>query len=200
MNFIEKIMKKLGFVPISKSMGVRLTEVGDDRKSIITALEKHPLFEELREWSLYRVKVLTIEDDTKRAMAEYYLGVLFGSLREAYINMINNYEKYIDDTVSLNNLIIDTINAVREVALLKGVPVIFLDSFNHYLYNQIRILASTYKDLDNFIFYDTVVERAAFRLDLGLLLVRCITSEVEAVINEMNGELKAALRGSVFDK
>lgn len=171
----------------------------DDKEHIIHTLSTHPILEELREWGLYRSKVLEIEDPTKKKMAEYYLGLLFTELREAVTSAINNYEAYLEDTTKLNNLIIDTINDVRITAMSQGVPPIFLDKFTNYLYTQERILASTYRDLDKFEYYNSTIERATFRLDIGFMLIRCITSEVESVINNMNGELRSALEGSVFE-
>lgn len=171
----------------------------DSREQIIHTLSTHPILEELREWGFYRSKVLEIEDPTKKKMAEYYLGLLFTELREAVTSAINNYEAYLEDTTKLNNLIIDTINDVRITAMSQGVPPIFLDKFTNYLYTQEKILASTYRDLDKFEYYNSTIERATFRLDIGFMLIRCITSEVESVINNMNGELRSALEGSVFE-
>ena len=173
--------------------------LGESREEIIRTLVAHPLLEELRDWSTYRSKVLNIEHPAKRKMAEYYLGLLFSKLREMVNVAITEYDVYLDDTTLLNNLIIDTINDVKNIAMSNGVPPIFLDKFTNYLYTQEKILAATYRDLDKFEYYDGIVERAAFRLDIGFMLVRCITSEVESVINNMNGELRSALEGSIFE-
>lgn len=170
------------------------------REEIITILENHPLLEELREWGSFRCKVLNIKDASKKRMAEYYLELFFNKLRKAIIGVIRNYEKYIDDTTLLNNVIIDTINDVRNESLSNGVPLIFLDKFTNYLYKQTKILSLSFKDIDKFKYYDGIIEKSAFRLDLGFMMVRCITVEVEDIINNMNGELKAALEGSIFDR
>ena len=167
---------------------------------IVAILESHPLLEELREWGGFRCKVLNIKDATKKRMAEYYLELFFNELRRAIINTIRNYEKYIDDTTLLNNVIIDTINDVRTESLSNGVPLIFLDKFTNYLYKQTKILSLSFKDIDKFKYYDGIIEKSAFRLDLGFMMVRCITVEIEDVINNMNGELRAALEGSIFDR
>ena len=155
--------------------------------------------EELREWGGFRCKVLNIKDPTKKRMAEYYLELFFNEIRGSIMNVIQNYEKYIDDTTLLNNVIIDTINNVRTESLSKGVPLIFLDKFTNYLYKQTKILSLSFKDVDKFKYYDGIIEKSAFRLDLGFMMVRCITVEIEDVINNMNGELRAALEGSIFD-
>jgi hypothetical protein len=99
----------------------------------------------------------------------------------------------------MNNLIIETINDVRKTAIAGGVPEIFLDKFNNYLYDQTKILDSTCKDLDRFEYYNNPLARATFRLDLEFMTIRNITAGVESEINEMNGELHAALEGSIFD-
>lgn len=188
-------LSKLKKIIFGKTTG----EDEDNREYIVHVLSTHPILEELREWGFYRSKVLEIEDPTKKKMAEYYLGLLFTELREAVISAINTYDTYLEDTTKLNNLIIDTINDVRITAMSQGVPPIFLDKFTNYLYTQERILASTYRDLDKFEYYNSTIEKATFRLDIGFMLVRCITSEVESVINNMNGELRSALEGSVFE-
>lgn len=179
--------------------GKKESEEIDDREKIISVLSSHPIMEELREWASYRSKVLEINDPTKKKMAEYYLGLLFSELRDAVLSAVNNYTVYLSDMTALNNLIIDTINDVRVTAMSQGVPPIFLDKFTNYLYTQEKILASTYRDLDKYEYYNSTIERATFRLDIGFLLVRCVTSEVETVINDMNGELRSALEGSVFE-
>lgn len=170
-----------------------------DKEEIIKKLYTHPLLEELRDWGSYRSKVLNIIDPIKRKMAEYYLGLFFSKLRDMVSTAIDNYEVYLDDTTLLNNLIIDTIDNVRVIAMSNEVPPIFLDKFTNYLYGQEKILASVYRDLDKFKYQDSVLDRAIFRLDIGFMLIKCITAEIESVINNMNGELHAALEGSVFE-
>lgn len=171
-----------------------------DDEEFVKTLLSHPIFTELREWDEYRIKILDIDDPIKQNMARHYLGLLFGELRETVKKMVVEHETYLDDTIALNNLLTDTINNVSRTALADGVPEIFLDKFTNYLYTQTRILDSTYKDLDRFKYYNNQIARATFRLDLEFLTIRNITSEVESVINEMNGVLHNALEGSVFDK
>ncbi len=168
-------------------------------EEFINTLMKHPIFSELREWTDYRTKILSIKDPIKRNMAKYYLGILFRELQNAVKKIVVDHDTYLDDSIALNNLLIDTINDVSKTALAGGVPEIFLDKFNHYLYTQTKILDSTYRDLDKFEYYNTNIARATVRLDLEFLTIRNITSEVESVIDDMNGELRSALEGSVFD-
>ena len=168
-------------------------------EEFVKTLMRHPIFIELREWSEYRTKILAIEDRIKRNMAKYYLEIFFGKLQEAIKKAVNEHDTYLDDTVALNNLLIETINDVQKTALAGGVPAIFLDRFTNYLYTQTKILDSTYRDLDRFDYYNTSIARATVRLDLEFLSIRNITSEVESVINDMNGELRLALEGSIFD-
>lgn len=194
---IIKNIKKVLFYDDTKHKSIR--DIGENKEEVIAVLITHPILEELREWSSYRSKVLDIKDPTKKKMAEYYLSLFFGRLRDAVVLAIEKYEIYLDDTPLLNNLIIDTISDVRITAMSNGVPPIFLDKFTNYLYTQEKILASTYRDLDKFKYYEGTIERATFRLDIGFMLIRCITSEVESVINNMNGELRAALEGSIFE-
>lgn len=171
----------------------------NDETTWVTTLEKHPLMIELKEWKEYRVKVLNIDDTIKRKMASYYLERLFSGLYDAIHMAIVEHETYLDNTVALNNLLISTMTNVGVEAHANGVPEIFLDKFTSYLYTQNKILDSTYKDLDRYEYYNNPLKRASFRLDLGFLMIRSITSEVETVINGMNGELHAALEGSLFD-
>lgn len=175
------------------------TEKQIDEATWVATLEKHPLMVELKEWKEYRIKVLAIDDSMKRKMASYYLELMFGELYDAIYKFIVEHDTYLDDTVALNNLLISTITNVGMTAHANGVPEIFLDKFTNYLYAQNKVLDSTYKDLDRYEYYNNPLKRASFRLDLGFLMIRSITSEVETVINEMNGELHAALEGSLFD-
>lgn len=169
-------------------------------QQFVDLFSKHPIFIELREWHEYRTKVLSIANPIKRNMAKHYLTLLFESLRSAIKQIVIEHDKYLDDIIALNNLIIDTINDVKQTALQDGVPEIFLDKFTNYLYTQTKILDLTYRDLDKFEYYhQSKIARTTVRLDLEFLTIRNITSEVETVINDMNGELEAALEGSVFD-
>lgn len=170
-----------------------------NEEEFVKRLMAHPIFTELREWSEYRTKVLAINDPIKKKMAKYYLELLFSSIRSAIEQTVVEHEKYLSDTTTLNNLLIDTISEVHKTAAVYGVPETFLDKITHYLYSQTKILNSTYKDLDKFEYYNTAITRATFRLDLEFLTIRNSTYEIESVINEMNGELRAALEGSVFD-
>jgi hypothetical protein len=169
-------------------------------EEFVAILMNHPIFAELREWEEYRVRVLDITDPIKRNMARFYLGLFFNKFKCAVETSVKEHHKYLDDTVALNNLIIETINDVRESALAGGVPEIFLDKFTNYLYTQTKIFDSTCKDLDRFEYYNNPLARATFRLDLEFMTIRNITSEIESVINDMNGQLHMALEGSVFDE
>jgi hypothetical protein len=171
-----------------------------NESEFVSTLMNHPIFTELREWEEYRTKILDIDDPVKRNMAKYYLGLFFKEFRKAVETSVKEHQKYLDDTIALNNLIIETINDVRQTALGSGVPEVFLDKFTNYLYTQTKILDSTCKDLDRFEYYNNPLARATFRLDLEFMAIRNITSEVESIINNMNGELHAALMGSVFDE
>ena len=166
----------------------------------VKVLLSHPAIEELRDWSEYRCRVLDINDQVKKRMAECYLSTLFKKVRELIIYVINHYEDFTDDTTKLNNLIIDAINDVKSESVSNGVPPIFLDRFTNYLYKQARILSLSFKDLDKFQYYKNPITKATFRLDLGFMLIRCVTCELEDLINGMNGELHSALEGSVFDR
>ena len=176
------------------------TEIQElSEEEFVKRLMAHPIFTEVREWSEYRTKVLAIDDPIKKKMAKYYLALLFNSIYGAIKQTVTEHDKYLSDTITLNNLLIDTIAEVHKNAAAYGVPEIFLDKITHYLYSQTKILNSTYKDLDKFEYYSTEITRATFRLDLEFLTLRNITFEIESVINEMNGNLRAALEGSVFD-
>ena len=168
-------------------------------EEIVKRLMSHPIFAELREWSEYRTKVLAIEDPLKKKMARYYLSLLFSNIYHAIEMTVLEHEKYLDDTVTLNTLLIDTVSEVHKEAAAYGVPELFLDKITNYLYSQTKILSSTYKDLDKFKYYNTTITRATFRLDLEFLTIKGITFEIESVINGMNGELRLALEGSIFD-
>jgi hypothetical protein len=173
-------------------------EMSDEE--FVAILRNHPIFSELREWEEYRIKVLEISDPIKRNMAKFYLGLFFSKFKEAMETIVQQHRTYLDDTVALNKLIIETINDVRDYASSVGVPEVFLDKFTNYLYTQTKIFDSTCKDLDRFEYYNNPLARATFRLDLQFLTIRNITSELESVINDMNGELHTALEGSVFDE
>lgn len=212
MSFIKKLKWLLSGndIPADKDNGEGVASIRNPQnptdqqqemteEEFVKTLLTHPIFTELREWSEYRSKVLAIQDPIKRNMAKYYVELFFSSFREAVRKMVIEHDVYLEDTIALNNLIIDTIDDVRKNALAGGVPEVFLDKFTHYLYAQTKILDSTYRDLDNFKYYNTPIAKASFRLDLEFLTIRNITSEVESVINSMNGELHMALEGSVFD-
>lgn len=192
----ELVDGSIGYQEHQHHIGV---EKKNDDATWVAILEKHPIMLELNEWREYRIKILNISDNMKRKMASYYLELLFGGLYDAIHQAIVEHDTYLDNTVALNTLLINTITGVSETAYANGVPKIFLDKFTSYLFTQNKILDSTYKDLDRYEYYINPLKRAAFRLDLGFLTIRGITSEVESVINEMNGELHAALEGSLFD-
>lgn len=170
------------------------------REEVIRILMEHPLLEELRAWSTFKSKAMKITDHAKYNMSKYYMGLLFSDLRETTVHCINHYDKYGDNSVDINNLITDSITRVKEIASDNGVPAIFLDKISNYLYKQTKILMSTYADVYIYEQRNSPITISTTKLDTGLLLVRCIASQIEDVINNMNGELHAALMGSVFDK
>lgn len=199
MGFIDNLLNKI----LGTTNGTQFIRNSPKNRTIgetKSILLKHPLFEELHAWSNFHSKVIDIKDPLKRNMAEYYLGLLTQRLYESIYNVVENYNIYINGTIDVNKVLIDTIEVIRSEANQNGVPNIFLDRFTEYLYKQIKILASTFIDVDKFSQFDTPLEIYMHRLDLGLLILRCITSEVEDVINNMNGELHATLEGGKFDK
>lgn len=170
------------------------------RDEIIRVLMQHPLLEELRAWMTFKSKTMNIEDVAKCNMTRYYMGLLFSKCYDMTIYCINHFEQYSADNTDINNLLMDTIGSVRDIATDNGVPALFLDKISNYLYRQTKLLTTTYADINRYETRTGDTSINASKLDIGLLLVRCIASQVEAVINDMNGDLHAALKGSVFDK
>lgn len=179
------------------NLGFKKTATRDE---IIRILMQHPLLEELRAWMTFRSKTMNIEDAVKKNMTKYYVGLLFSNCYDMTIHCINHFEQYSEDNTDINNLLMDTVGRVRDIATDNGVPVIFLDKISNYLYRQTKLLTSTYADVNRYETRTGDTSVNASKLDMGLLLVRCIASQIETVINDMNGELHAALKGSVFDK
>lgn len=174
-------------------------KITKEHNKTVTFLMSHPLVKELLEWKTFRVRILDIDDVLKRKMAEYYLTVLFSKIYDVAIAGINEYEHFLTGNIDINSILIDALDQTRSEALNGGVPTIFLDQITTWLYEQVKILTITYHDLDYYSVYNSDIERGAFRLDLALLTIRWVTKSIEAVINNMNGELHTALQGSVFD-
>ena len=98
---IIKNIKKVLFYDDTKHKSIR--DIGENKEEVIAVLITHPILEELREWSSYRSKVLDIKDPTKKKMAEYYLSLFFGRLRDAVVLAIEKYEIYLDDAFWMEN-------------------------------------------------------------------------------------------------
>ena len=60
--------------------GGKQTTTKNNSEINVGVLKEHPLLSELREWSLYRSKVLDITNPIKKNMAEFYLSLLFSKI------------------------------------------------------------------------------------------------------------------------
>lgn len=176
----------------------------DEPKEDITLslpLNDHPLYRTIDTYRKFKLTCLNISNPTKRKMAIYYLDKLYANLtvflKELAVE--SNIDKYITNLNLISDGMINAMKLTENQCLSNGVPHIFLDRMREFNYKYFDLIMNTLSDIHQSAYYPNNRFVMTSVLDMMLLYIRLMMSNTEVTINNMNGELQAALKGTVFD-
>ena len=173
----------------------------DKPEAVSLPLHDHPLYRTIDTYRKFKISCLEISNPTKRKMAECYLNILYANLLHFLISLSDesNIDKYISNLNLISDGMIDAMQLTEEQCLAKGVPHLFLDKMKEFNYKYFDLIMNTLSDIHQSSYYPTNKYIMTSVLDMMLLYIRMMMSNTEVTINSMNGELQAALKGTVFD-
>lgn len=171
--------------------------------TILGELTTHPIFNELQTWLVLKIDGLDIEQLPKKKMAISYLKIYFTTLETTLIKFAVNYNDYFGkpNSCKLKKELLCTLENVYKKCEGEGIPRIFIEKINKTNIKYFDMIINTMNDIINQSnFYLSHRARMASIFDILLFYLRIMTSELEQIINNMNGELKSALEGTLFDE
>lgn len=187
MNVIKKIIK--------------LFNNEESEQIVQLPLSDHPLYRTIDTYRKFKITCLDIINPAKKKMAECYLDIMYSNLL-CFLNDLaieDNIDKYISNLNLISDGIINAMRVTEEQCLSKGIPHIFLDKMKEFNYKYFDLIMNTLSDIHQSSYYPTNRYIMTSVLDMMLLYIRLMMSNTEVTINNMNGELQAALKGTVFD-
>jgi hypothetical protein len=166
-------------------------------------LEQHPFFSTVNYWINIEIDNLNITNIAKRNVVRAFLKLKFtvfnDRLKEYIRNNVQDEEICTDGTLCIGNLVVDCLKEYEDKARTKGVPDIFIDKFRQWHDPHTDITFESIRSVCESKFYTTNVEKIAAVLDILLYSFRMTIIDAERTINQLNGELEAALKGTIYD-
>lgn len=177
----------------------RTEENGSDERAI-KKLENHPIFQEFQSFSTVQIDSLAIKDPLKKRMAVCYLKLLYADLEVGMRDIIRNYQSYCDTPSKIGEVLRESVVRTREKAIGCGVPQIFMYNYEPKTFSIISIIINVVIEVHRNNMYSSTYDELCSILDICLVYMRIGIDSAENLINDMNGELRHALVGSIFDK
>lgn len=164
-------------------------------------LSDHPLYKTMDTYRKFKITCLCISNPIKKRMAICYLTIMYNNLSGFLITLSdeNRMDLYINDLNLISDGMVSSMNKTEEECLSEGIPQLFLDKMKEFNYRYFDLIMTTLTDIHHSSYYPNNKCVMTSVLDMMLLYVRMMMSNTEVTINNMNGELQAALKGSVFD-
>lgn len=169
----------------------------DEARSI---LRSHPVIYEIRSFNDVFTDSVPIEDKVKRRMAVAFLHILWSVTDDIVTDIIDNYEKYCQNSMDLTSMIFEKSKMLTSRSLEEGIPRVFMHKINVRMNEDLSTLTRTLNDLHTVHNYSNSVDETLAILDVILLHIRHTYSAIVGIIDIMNGELQRALSGSIFDQ
>lgn len=161
-------------------------------------LDKHQFFNSIEYWVNNDINNLPIINPLKKRVVCTFLRIkylTFSKNLKEYINTVDIEEEIMD----LETLIIDCLKEYEDKARNEGIPDIFINKFRVWNSPHTHILIDSVQSICTSKFYDSFEEKIVAVLDILTFSFRVTLIDAERTINDLNGELEKALKGTIFD-
>lgn len=160
-------------------------------------LKKHPFFYTIEHYMEIELYNLPIENPVKKRVVVSFMKIQFKSFYDEALTMVNKLES--TDLSDTQKKIFKCVADAEDDAVKNGIPYIFIEKFRKWNSKNIDIMVDYVNQITRSEFYPTKHNKMAAILDILQFSLRIMLVDAEDTINEMNGDLERALKGTVFD-
>lgn len=160
-------------------------------------LSRHPIFDEMRLWSLLKSGNLNIISPAKKKVSIVYLNIFFSNMESTLRELVDvNTDASVD---LIRDRLLSMLDNIQTESIQKGIPQIFIDKINVSNYKYFDMIFESIADICGSSFYTSPKSKMASIFGIILFYIKIMTDDVEYTINAMNGHLEAALKGTIYD-
>lgn len=166
-------------------------------------IENHPCFSELSLWRTIKADSLLITDLSKKEMTKEYLYIVCTTCEDRIktfkqMDLDKMRSGMTGNTVSM--VISSILAEINKKAAADGIPYMFLEKMDTVISRHIEIMADSTTNLQLYREWSSAEDKVLATLDMLYITIRIIGDDIPNIVNSMNGELKAVLEGSKFDR
>lgn len=161
------------------------------------ALKKHSFFYTIEHYMEIELYNLPIENPIKKRVVVSFMKIQFKTFYDEALNMANNLESI--DLSDCQKKIFKCVSNAEDDAIKNGIPNVFIEKYRKWNSKNIDIMVDSVNQIVRSDFYPTKHNKMAAILDILQFSLRIMLVDAEDTINEMNGDLERALKGTVFD-
>lgn len=169
----------------------------EDKKDDID-LSTHPIFDEMRLWQILKSGNLNIKSPAKKNVSMAYLNIFFKNMDKT-LNELVSVECGDENTDIIKDKLLNMLHEIQSESIQAGIPQIFIDKINISNYKYFDMIFESVQSICDSSLHASYESRLVSILDIILFYIKVMTDNVESTINEMNGHLESALKGTVFD-
>lgn len=165
----------------------------------IEKLRKHPAFNELSNIGYNQLQRMRIEDPIKQKMTICYMELLAQHILVVVYDIVKAYENGTYSTFDVTIAVNEEIRKFRDDAVSHSIPPLFVNKFASVITPKVNITTCTITELRQTGSHKDDYSEISSIMDILVVFMRLVLDTLETTVNTMNGELKHALEGSVFD-
>lgn len=162
----------------------------------------HPCFNEIQRWECIKINRLNIHDPSKKEMAKAYIQIICNVCKDRITKIDIKSAEELLPLFTGNSIAKHTSEIIQEInktALLEAIPYIFIEKMEKSIYRYIGTMEGVILDIQLYGGSTRDVDKLLVTLDIIYTILRIIGDEIPTIVNEMNGELSMALKGSKYD-
>ena len=164
----------------------------DDKK-----LTQHPLFQKIDFAMNFQIERINIANHAKRNMIHAFLKLYFSEFKKQ-INIFLNSNKD-NEPLRFIELFTHTLEKIDDEALCIAIPEIFIKKYNLLQQSHVESIYASLENIANSQFYHDNTDKISAMFDVLICHFVFITLDSEKTLNELNGRMEAALKGSIYE-
>ncbi len=164
----------------------------------IKKLLAHPIFKKIEYWDLVKINNIEINNIAKKNMIKVFLKLYLKQFKIIFIDFIDSGDYMTPEKII--PIYLDALDKIEKSAILKCIPVIFLDKFNLLQRDHLGCIYNSIENIVTSNFYKNYTDKTTAILDVFMYHLVFIVLNSEKSLNELNGQMEKVLENSIFSE
>lgn len=161
------------------------------------SLKQHSFFVAVEHYINIELANLPIENELKKRVVVAFMTTQLRTFSDTAMELVDNVNVLSID--ECEKTLIKCLSEAEDDALKKGIPSIFIEKYRKWNSENIKIMIDSVNQICSSKFYLTNYDKMLAILDVLKYSFRVMIIDAEQTINELNGDLERALKGTKYD-